>query len=296
MAGSSETNSRQKWSRIALFLLIAMGFSGGVAALIHKLGGLTTIWAGPLMLAYMCGPMIAAIICVLFFDRHRWKAALGFTGGFNLWLLWAWLIAVIIAFGATFISLLAPEVALQSFATGLEKTLIEAGQDTQALEGIPALNLILLLQAVLLGAAINTPLMLSEELGWRGWLWDKLRPDGFWPATFWIGLFWGIWHAPIIVMGYNYPGMPVSGPFLFIAFCMFYAVPYSYVREKNGSIWAPCVLHGTGNAVAGMAMLLQSDASMPWRGVVGIGGFIMLATIVLWVLWQRRRADAGAKA
>jgi len=97
------------------------------------------------------------------------------------------------------------------------------------------------------------------------------------------------------MLGHNYPGMPIIGSLLFIVFCILYAVPYSYIREKNGSIWGPCVLHGTGNAVAGMAMMMQSDMSMPWRGVVGIGGFVMVTLFVIWVYW-RRSHDAKISA
>ena len=43
-----------------------------------------------------------------------------------------------------------------------------------------------------------------------------------------------------------------------------------------GSVWAAGVFHGVFNAAAGLTLLSLSDASFPWNGVVGIGGFVAL--------------------
>lgn len=244
------------------------------------------------MFAYMCGPGLAGLFCAWRFHKGERNEVLGFKGGWNLWLLWAWLIGASLILTATIISVLAPEVDLRAPVEGYREVIGGMELDpakkgmAEAQLNMPFINIILIIQAAILGPLLNIPLMLSEELGWRGWLWHHLRPKGFWAATLWIGLLWGLWHVPIILLGHNYPGMPIAGAALFTLYCILYAPIFSYVREKSGGIWAPCVLHGTGNAMAGMAILMQTNADMPWRGVVGVGGFIAIFAATLWVYFK----------
>ena len=278
--------------QILTYIIVSFVFSWALAAPLYQAGGLTSKGAGGLLFLYMWGPGLAGLICAWRFNAGERQAALGFKGGFNLWLLWAWSIGVGLVAFALFISLLGPDVDFRAPVEGVKEVVTEQGYNIGNELDIPGMNAILIFTAILIGAAINMPLMLSEELGWRGWLWHHLRPKGFWVATFWIGLLWGLWHIPIIVMGHNYPGMPVWGPILFTLFCLLYSPIFSYIREKSGSVWAPCVLHGTMNACAGMAIIMQTNADMPWSGVVGIGGFLGMAFLALWVFIRVNRKDA----
>jgi len=274
------------------YLFVSYGFSWGLTAMMWAMGGLTTSSAGALMFLYMWGPGIAGLICAWQFNAGERQEALGFKGGGNLWVLWAWLIGVGLIVLALLISLLGPGVDYRAPIEGVKEVVAAQGMDIGDQLDMPGMNATLIFSAIVFGAAINVPLMLSEELGWRGWLWHHLRPKGFWTATFWIGLLWGLWHIPIIVMGHNYPGMPIWGPVLFTLFCLLYSPIFSYIREKSGSIWAPCVLHGTMNACAGMAIMMQTNMDMPWRGVVGIGGFVGIIILALWVVLRMKGKDA----
>ena len=274
------------------YIIVSFGFSWSLAAILWRMGGLAAPGAAALMFLFMCGPGLAGLFCTWRFNAGERKRALGFTGGWNLWLLWSWIIGLGLVTFAYGISLLGPDVGFRAPVQGLKETIAAQGLDLGNQLDFAGINILLIAQAALLGAAVNTPLMLSEELGWRGWLWHHLRPRGFWPATFWIGLLWGLWHIPVIVMGHNYPGMPIWGPVLFTLFCLLYSPIFSYVREKSGSIWGPCVLHGTGNACAGMAIMMQTNADMPWRGVVGIGGFLGMILLTLWVVSRVKGKDA----
>ena len=61
----------------------------------------------------------------------------------------------------------------------------------------------------LIGGSILT---LGEELGWRGYLQEKLlRKYGLIWGFIILGAIWGYWHLPIILMGYNFPSQPVLG-------------------------------------------------------------------------------------
>ncbi len=61
----------------------------------------------------------------------------------------------------------------------------------------------------------------GEELGWRGFLLKQCSYMDFWKMSLVIGIIWGLWHAPIIIQGYNYPQNPVIGVFMMIGFVYF---------------------------------------------------------------------------
>ena len=58
--------------------------------------------------------------------------------------------------------------------------------------------------ALLAGFTINGLFAFGEEYGWRGWLADELRPLGAFWANVITGVLWGLWHAPLILLGFNY--------------------------------------------------------------------------------------------
>ncbi len=274
------------------FIALCFGFSWVVAAWLWSLRGLSHPFASLIMLLFMAGPAFAAIICAAIYNKGRMIDALGLKPKFNRWLILAWFAALVFVGGALGISLMAPGIDFQNPASGLVATLKaqDAPASATAILEAPFAIWLLVLQAAVIGALINSILLLSEELGWRGWLWDHLKDIPFWQRNFWIGLLWGVWHVPVILMGHNYPGMPIAGAFLFILFCVLASPVIGYFRERNGSVWAASVFHGTLNAAAGLALLSQSSIDMPWRGSVGIGGFVML-TLMCGLVWVSRRGE-----
>lgn len=146
--------------------------------------------------------------------------------------------------------------------------------------------LILLLTGLLAGATVNLVAALGEELMWRGYLWERLRDRGFWPASLEIGFYWGLWHAPLVLSGHNYPHAPFLGVPMMILFTLALTPALLWVREKGGSLLAAALLHGTLNAVAGLSLLLVERTHDLLIGVVGLPGLFLLA---LFNLWLRRR-------
>jgi len=282
--------------RLITYILVSFGFSWAVALGIHlgggfsKLGNLAIIPA----YAYMCGPMVGALLCVFLFEKGRRVKALGISGPINRYLPLAWFIGLAVIIAAWGVSLAAPDVTLanpiETNIKLIEAAAIDETQKQVALKQLeyPAMIWILLGSALFLGPVINTPLMLSEELGWRGYLWDQLRPLGFWKLSWITGFLWGVWHIPIILLGHNYPAMPVLGGFIFTGLCLLMGPIYSWVRLKSGSVWGPCILHGTTNAAAGFFLLAQSSMDMPWKGLLGIGGFIALS-LAVFLIWRFNR-------
>lgn len=90
----------------------------------------------------------------------------------------------------------------------------------------------------------------GEEYGWRYYLQKRAcHLFGLRKGLILVGLIWGIWHAPVIAMGYNYPGQPVLGIFTMVCFCVVMGVIFGYSYHITGGIWAPVLLHGITNTM-----------------------------------------------
>jgi uncharacterized protein len=133
----------------------------------------------------------------------------------------------------------------------------ESMASTAGGDSIPA-EMIITIQVFLaftLAPFINVLFALGEELGWRGFLLPHLMPLGQWKAILVSGIIWGIWHAPAIVQGHNYPGYPILGIFMMIVFCVLLGVILSWLYLNTHSPWVAALGHGSINAVAGLPVL-----------------------------------------
>lgn len=145
------------------------------------------------------------------------------------------------------------------------------------------LYLFVILTVIITGITFNTIAALGEELLWRGYLWEKLKDRGFWQASYLIGLLWGIWHMPLIYfLGYNYPGWPAIGSFIFIILCMLMSPFLSYFRQKGNSILPASFFHGVFNAAPGLCFILFKQFDSLWVGLTSIPfiGLLFLLNVV----------------
>ncbi|MAK64541.1 MAG: CPBP family intramembrane metalloprotease [Maricaulis sp.] len=269
---------------IALFLVIAFGFSWAVAGRLHLDGGFegTGSWATLYLTVFMFGPSLAALTCALIFDRGRRLDALGFKPGrvvpVLVWTVWGWVLPILLVALSSLLVLILTRSGPADAAARLAETIFEATGEDQL--PMPAETLLILQLAVGLpiGILTNTAiLMISEEIGWRGWLQPRLAPLGFWPAALVSGVIWGLWHAPIILMGFNYPGMGLAGVAAMVAFTTLLTPYLALLRERGGGVFAAGAFHGCINAVAGIGLLYLPDPDFPWNGLLGLAGFGVLA-------------------
>jgi membrane protease YdiL (CAAX protease family) len=135
-----------------------------------------------------------------------------------------------------------------------------------------------LVQGLIAGISVNALAGFGEELGWRGLLQRELGFIGFWKSSILIGAIWGIWHAPLILKGHNYPQHPVIGVFLMTGWCMLLAPIFSYIRLKAKSVIAAAIIHGSLNATYGLAIVFVRGSDL-LVGVSGFAGFIVLAAV-----------------
>lgn len=281
-----------------VFLALTFAFSWSFAAGGWALGAHNSpLTATAALFSMMMGPALAGIICTFAFEKGRRVEALGVRFKPNWWWLGAWLIGLAIAALSIGASVLLSDRTLVDPIVNVRAMMEAQGQDASQLDAIPFLGLIMIAQAALLGPAINSVLTLSEELGWRGYLHHLWRPSGFWRASLAIGVIWGLWHAPAILLyGHNYPEHREIGVALFTAFCVLLAPLFTLVRDRGASVWAAGILHGTINAMGGLTIILLSNPTFPWNGIVGIGGFVALALGVVFVALMQLRAKTPAAA
>jgi CAAX protease family protein len=230
--------------------------------------------------AFMWGPAIAGLVCAQKFDKGEVIKTLGLTPRFNRWLFIAWLVPLIICTGAVAFSLLGPNVQYIPLVEGLKNAL---GDKATQYPMADNMDVVIVISAISLGAGVNAILLISEELGWRGFLWDKIITHGFWKASLFTGIVWGLWHAPLIVMGHNYPGYPIIGIFAMVVFTTLISPIIGLMRLKNGSVWAASLFHGTINAVASLTVYSLATPNLLWRGITGLGGMLALLVGCIWV-------------
>lgn len=201
--------------------------------------------------------------------------------------LWAWLLPPALAIIAGVFTYL--------FGLGrldLEFTLIkEAMRNAPGGQAVPAW-LVVLIQAGLsltLAPLFNTLFGLGEELGWRGFLLPQLLPLGQGRAIWISGAVWGVWHAPAILQGHNYPSQPVLGVLFMTIFCILMGIIFSWLYLRTRSPWAPALAHGSLNATAGLPMLFLQDVDLTYGGtVLSLAGWIGIAGFVIWLYGSRR--------
>ena len=98
------------------------------------------------------------------------------------------------------------------------------------------------------------------------------------------------WHAPIIMMGYNYPGQPILGVLLMTLYTIALAFFLGYVMLKSGSVWLVAYLHGLNNAIASFLMVMvyrPDDAAMSFP--LGFYSLFVWALVVAGLLIVGRK-------
>jgi hypothetical protein len=271
---------------VSRFLAIAYGLSWAIAAVLWAtggIGGLRHVVGG---FAFMLGPAVAALVMT---PKDRRREVFALKPKLDRWLFTSWALPAAVVVVATLLSALLPGVRLLSPADALATQVPPEQLGKLAAMPKGLVSAVLVVQALVMGPVLNVPFMLSEELGWRGTLWAQWKHLGFWRHALVTGAVWGVWHAPLIAMGHNYPGEPRLGIALMVVFCVLLTPALHHLRERGGTIWHACLFHGTINAGASLGAICIQTENWVGRGLVGLPGFAVLAACVLGVALVRRR-------
>ena len=153
--------------------------------------------------------------------------------------------------------------------------------------GVPAETFVILaaVQGALLGPFMGLLIAFGEEYGWRGYLQGELVKLGRARGVLIVGLIWGLWHAPVIAMGHNYPGYPVLGPILMVAMTVLLAYALGYAVLKTGSVWLAAFLHAVNNQVYSFLVGVVHAPNDPvFSFGAGLYGLAVGAVVVLLIL------------
>ncbi|NDP20948.1 MAG: CPBP family intramembrane metalloprotease [Paludibacter sp.] len=277
-------------NKTTLFLILTFVISYSLAGVYRLLGfdasnrlAFTILGA-----TYMFIPAICVVIVKKIILKENLKSDLFISFKINKWFFVAWLIMPIISFCTLGISLLFPDVTYSSGMTGLierYKELLTPEQIEQMKTSLAALPVnaiwITLLQGLAAGITINAVAAFGEELAWRGFLLQQFKEMSFLKASLVIGFIWGIWHAPLILMGHNYPQHPQIGVFMMTILCILITPIFIYLTIKAKSVIAAAIAHGTMNATAGISIMLIAGGNDLTVGMTGLTGFIALAVFLI---------------
>ncbi|MBN1696430.1 MAG: CPBP family intramembrane metalloprotease [Spirochaetales bacterium] len=241
---------------------------------------------------YMFFPFIATLVAAV---KYRIPAAdLGLKISIGPWYAAAWILPFFLAVLSILISLMmGPGMSFSPGMEGLERF----GIAPDALPSNGGLSVCGWIGRIFLafagGITVNAIFALGEEIGWRGLLYKELRGLGFWKSSLAAGLLWGVWHAPVILSGYNYPNHPEIGVFMMTAFCILLSPLMQFLREKTGSVIPPAVFHGTINAFAGYTVILIKGGNDLLTGMTGLSGMIVFLLMdgLLFVYMRTGKAD-----
>ncbi|WP_349427837.1 type II CAAX endopeptidase family protein [Microbacterium sp. LWS13-1.2] len=284
---------------IAIFVAIAFALAWLVALPLWLGDGLASPLFPIIGIAMMATPAVAALVMVFFIDRPQRRArSLGLWPlkpagrliGYALLGIFVPIVLALVALpiGAALGVFPADFVNFSGFQQTITEQLRALGESTLPLP-LP-LGTLVILQLVTLPTAafINLLPALGEELGWRGWLLPKLMPLGPVSAILISGVIWGLWHAPLILLGYNYVGAPGwLALAAMVGTCIVFGAIFGWLRLRSDSVWPAALAHAAFNGAGGTFLLFamageQVDTTQ--ATVLGWSGWIVPLALVIVLL------------
>lgn len=280
---------RVYWPAVIAFVVIAFGLAWLVALPLWLGDGLAEPMSAILLPVMMFTPAVATLVVMLALGVPARGQRARFLGLWPLlpakrvvWLMvLGWLVppllvglSILVAAALGFVQL---DLTFAAFAAELEKA-VPAGTP------LPPVGVVVLAQIAIVpvGALFNSIFAFGEEIGWRGWLLPALRPLGTWPALLFSGVIWGLWHSPIILLGYNFGRTDITGVLFMIGGCVAWGILLGWLRLRSASVWPAVVAHGSLNAAGGLIILFAvTQPDMALAGPLGVAGWIVLALVVV---------------
>jgi membrane protease YdiL (CAAX protease family) len=282
---------------VVIFVAVALALAWAVALPLYFTGGLGNPLTQLVAVGMMATPAIAAVLVVRFVDRPQ-----SIPRELGLWplrparRLFAYLAFAVVIPAVIVLSALPIGAWLGVYPADItEFSAFREAFEAQA-GGLPLpipIGVLVALQFVnvVIGGIVNTIPALGEELGWRGYLLPKLMPLGAIPAVLISGVTWGLWHAPLLLLGYNYPSAPGwIAVLMMCGMCILIGAVFGWLRLRSNSVWPPALAHGVFNATAGLSLVF-ARAGEPidtvHATVLGWTGWIVPLVLVATLLATR---------
>lgn len=278
---------------IAAFLVLVLGLTWTIEyfALVRpgvRLSPAPPAWAIGLLFVMMYIPALSAFIV------RRWITREGFASAglrFGGWRPYAAIaLGVPLLFTLVYLVTWGLGLGHPDFALHGLRDLV-AQQAPEAAAALPSAGVLmpLLFIAALFKPTLGCLTTFGEEFGWTGYLAPKLLPLGKWNAALLYGTVWGLWHAPIIWMGFNYPGHPRAGIVWMCLFTIAAGMIQLGLRLKTGSVFVTTFFHAAINAQGGGLWPILFLGNNPlWGGITGLTGIIALGAVGATLLARQR--------
>ena len=285
--------------RIVIYVALAYGLAWALwFAVVYPMvngGGLGTSMQLAIA-AGMFAPAIAAALTRLITEegfKGAWIRPRAFKKTWRYYVL-AWFGPLVLGLaGAALYFLINPadfdpsmSYVIQATREQAEAMGVEMNIDDEAIR----LTQIASLATLVIAPAINAVTCFGEEWGWRGYLLPHLLERFSLPVTLLVsGIIWGIWHAPITVLGHNYglgyAGYPFTGIAAMCLFCIVLGVFMSYITLRTGSCLPAVFAHGMVNGSAAAGIIFSATGGNPFvgpapTGILG-GAFFIVAAIFM---------------
>ncbi|WP_303837266.1 CPBP family intramembrane glutamic endopeptidase [Ruminococcus flavefaciens] len=152
-------------------------------------------------------------------------------------------------------------------------------------------------------SAVQSIGLLGEELGWRGYMNQKMEPLLGTVGTCLVGgVVWGLWHLPMDIAGYlNGNGTlteALGSAFGRLAMLTCFGAFLMWLTKKTDSIFSAVIAHFMYNESQGavMSLLVQGnipeDASLPlWTDVMRYLPLLVIAVIFMILLLKNKKKE-----
>lgn len=287
---------KQDLRRVLVYILITFALTWAYCLIIvypaangESLSGIPAVVTQLVTAAAMFFPSIGVILTRLITKEGFKNAWLHPNLKKNLrFYLLAWFGPAVLTFaGMGLYFLLFPDNLDLSFSY-FTATLEAAGAPMETLPiPIGLLMIVQCVQAVSLAPILNFATCFGEEWGWRGYLLPKVSKHYSTLSTLLItGIIWGLWHAPLTIIGHNYGleywGFPFTGIAMMCVFCIVLGVFLSYITLKTKSCIPAILAHAATNGIAAIGIYFTYDGGNPFvgpapTGIIGIIPFVLLA-------------------
>lgn len=267
---------------IVTFLLITFGITYLVEAVLYLVGFRVTeipaIGGQLAIAAVMWAPSLAALVTIRWVTHEKVSSLwLRFGRSWKPYLATALLVPIVflITYLVTWaFGLGQPDWQLETFFTMVAGT----GADMSTAPAPGVLLAGMFFSSLLVAPVVNSIFGLGEELGWRGFLLPRLMPLGKWKAYGLLGIIWGLWHAPLVLIGFNYPGYPVLGVLMMVLLTTALGLFINEMTLRYQSSILAGWIHGVFNSQAyGIwRALLFANTNPVLGGISGIVGIIVI--------------------
>ncbi|CAL2103663.1 CPBP family intramembrane metalloprotease [Tenacibaculum sp. 190130A14a] len=140
-----------------------------------------------------------------------------------------------------------------------------------------------------LGFLATSVLVMGEEIGWRGYLQEKLfKAFGEIKGVIILGIIWGFWHLPVALKGYNFPDHPYMEAFItYPLACTAFSLIIAYLGFQKYSIFIAILFHGANNHFNAIALSV-SELNNEF-GFAMLSNFICIDLILIFgfLFWRK---------